>query len=99
MSVSSREAYTQKIQTDLMQMTTKISILEAAAKKAPKDASFDYRKRITDLREEQRAIEARLEEMQEGKTEDWKSKRTELTAAVQELEDDISKAMSEAGLV
>ena len=98
MATQDRGLYAKKVGTDLNALSTKLRILEAAARQKPGDSTFDYKSRIPDLRRQHDDIENRLNTLEDGGREDWDTTRTEIEDAIQDLQDDISAAMDEAGL-
>jgi hypothetical protein len=98
MSMSDRDTYTTKIRTDLNELSTRLSILEAAAKQKAGASHFDYETHISEFRQQRDDIEHRIESLQDDSADDQKAQRAEIESALKELEEDLAAAMDEAGL-
>jgi hypothetical protein len=98
MATQDRKAYAIKVNTDLNEASTKLSILEAAARQRKGDTRFDYESRLGNLRQERDEIAGRVTGLEDETAEDWETSRREIETDIQHLEDDIARAMDEAGL-
>jgi predicted nucleic acid-binding Zn-ribbon protein len=98
MVTQDRTAYAKKVGTDLNELTTRLSILEAAAKQKAGDQTFDFESHIGEFRQRRDDIESRLESLEDGGATDWENTRMEIETAIDELRDDLADAMHEAGL-
>jgi BMFP domain-containing protein YqiC len=98
MGIQNRETYATKVRTDLNELSTRLSILEAAAKQKSGASHFDYESHISEFRQRRDDLEKRIESLEDGASDNWETNRTEIEAAIEDLREDLATAMDEAGL-
>ncbi len=98
MATEDRELYAKKVATDLNELSTKLSILEAASRQKAGDQNFDYDTRLGQLQERHDKIEDELDTLQDGGAEDWETTRSQIEDDLATLHEDLETAMHDAGL-
>jgi predicted nucleic acid-binding Zn-ribbon protein len=98
MAIKDREVYATKVSTDLNELSTRLSILEAAAKQRAGDTAFNFEEHIGEFRRRRDEIENHLGALHDEGAEDWETTRAEVEGDIEELRKDLAEAMDEAGL-
>ena len=98
MGIQDRHTYATKVRTDLNELSTRLSILEAAAKQKSGTSHFDYESHISEFRQRRDDLETRIESLEDSDSDNWETNRTEIEDAIEDLREDLAGAMDEAGL-
>jgi len=80
-----KEAYQEKVETQLREWTAKINELKAKADGAKADAKIEMYKRIEVLRAKQEVAQAKFQELKQRGADKWEEIRTSLDKAMDDL--------------
>jgi len=90
-----RDAYVQKLKSQLDEWNADISKLEAKADHAEARAKIEYHKRIADLRSRRKEVEDNIRELQEAGEGAWEDLKQGLENSWEILKASYTKAKSE----
>lgn len=92
--MSTKEACEKKLQAQPDEWNAEIDKLKAKADKAEADTQLEYYKQIEDLREQQQAAQAKLNELRQSSEDAWE----DLKAGIESAWDSLGKAVRSAAL-
>lgn len=87
-----REAYQQKLETQLDEWRARVDKLEAKASQVSADARIEYNEQLQDLKAKQAAAKSKLEELKGASNDAW----DDLKLGVDEAWDNLSHSVSDA---
>ena len=92
--MSMKHAYQQKLQARMDAWNAEISKLKAKADAAEADAQLEYYKQIEELRQEQQAAQAKLDELREAGEDAWEDLKAGVENAWSSLGEAVKTAAS-----
>ncbi len=90
--VEEKNAYQEKFEATMKEWKAKIEVLEAKAEQAKADTRIEYQNTVRELKEKQRSMRARLDELKESGESAWK----DLRAGLEKAKDDLKAALDRA---
>jgi len=91
--MSKKDAYKQKLETQLDEWNAKIDVLKAKAKKAEAGAKVEYEKTLEDLQKKRSAAKDKLQELRDAGGEAWEDLKGGIDQAWSDLGSSIESAM------
>lgn len=91
-TMEKRDVYVKKIEEQLKQLNVQIDKLAAAADKAKENAKAEYYKQIKLLREKQKLVNDKLQEIKKSSADAW----VDIKAGIDKSAQEFKKAMSQA---
>jgi hypothetical protein len=89
-----RNAYQEKIETQLKEWGAKIDELMAKGRESKAEIKKQYDKQVEDLRMKQEALEKKLKELKESGGEAWDHLKTSMEKSLDELKETLDRSIS-----
>jgi chromosome segregation ATPase len=95
--VSARDAYVERLKTQLGGWSADIEMLKARAGKISADAKAEYEEQLAGLREQRDTLAAKVADLQAASDEAWEGLKQGVQAAWDRAKDNFQKAVSRFG--
>lgn len=96
-SASARDAYVEKLKTQLGEWSADIEKLKARASRVSAEAKAEYEEQVAGLREQRDVLAAKVTDLQEASDEAWSDIKQGVQAAWDRAKESFQKAMSRFG--
>ena len=94
---SARDAYVERLKTQLGGWSADIEMLKARAGKISADAKAEYEEQLAGLREQRDSLAAKVSDLQHASDEAWDGLKQGVQAALDRAKDSFQKAVSRFG--
>ena len=94
---TTRDAYVERLKTQLGEWSADIERLKARASKVSADAKAEYEEQLADLRKQRDALAARVTDLQEASDEAWDDVKQAVQAAWDRAKESFQKTMARFG--
>jgi chromosome segregation ATPase len=94
---TTRDAYVERLMTQLGEWSADIERLKARASKVSADAKAEYEEQLADLRKQRDALAARVTDLQEASDEAWDDVKQAVQAAWDRAKESFQKTMARFG--
>jgi hypothetical protein len=88
------QAYRENVEAQFSELRARIELLEAQADKVKADAKVEYNKRLAELREQRKDVEARLQTLGNTGRDAWQDLQEGIDQALTDLREAVKNAFS-----
>jgi hypothetical protein len=93
-TIQQKDAFQQKVQTELDEMQVRITQLRGQVKHASAEARADIQKAISDLEKKKDLAEKKAQEIQSATASSWEQVKSKTAAAMDDLREPLNRAKS-----
>jgi hypothetical protein len=93
-TIQQKDAFQQKVQTELDEMQVRITQLRGQVKHASAEARVDIQKAISDLEKKKDLAEKKAQEIQSATASSWEQVKSKTAAAMDDLRESLNRAKS-----
>jgi prefoldin subunit 5 len=93
-TIQQKDAFQQKVQTELDEMQGRITQLRGQVKHASAEARADIQKAISDLEKKKDLAEKKAQEIQSATASSWEQVKSKTSAAMDDLRESLNRAKS-----